>query len=187
MLWAFLVGFVALFGGCNKKPPVVTASNEQFNMFYKNNEHISPIGNIIADRQDPELLKRNYRYFESKYYASRKDYDDDQAHMLFLVKNSDVNQIKNVSVESIPQNNRDYIINIAEYEDYKDINRRKYLEIEHAVFVNDAKLAKQYRESKGDPIIHPYTYTDIASEKMRIVIGDEYIGWSSICETHDLC
>lgn len=187
MLWAFLIGSVALLVGCGKKTPVVTSSNEQFNALYKKDEHISPIGNIIADRQDPELLKKNYRYFESKYYAAKKNYNDDVDHMLFLVKNSDIKQIKNVAVESIPVNNQYYVINVAESGGYRDVNKRKYLEIEHAMFINDAKLAKQFREEKGDPIIHPYVYKEVASARKRIVMGDEYGQWSSVCEIHDVC
>ena len=183
MLWGVLISCVLILNGCNKKTPVITASNEHYNTHYKNQVHISPIGNVLADKQEPELLQRNYQYYSRSYEIAKNKYESDKQHMLFLVKNDNIVRIKNISVESVPHSNKEYIVDVAQATHHRDINKKAHLEIEYAMFLNDAKLAKKFKENNGDPIIHPYVYTDIAEDKRRTVIGDEYYSWESICQT----
>lgn len=186
----FLGGVIAiamLLASCNQKK-VITASNEHYNKLYKNQSHISPIKNVLAERQDAELLKKNYQHYAQGYIREKTRYEENQRYLLFLAKNSGINRVKNLSVESVPSSNKEYLIYVAERSNYRDINKKTYLEIEYNMFLNDAKLARHFRNRNGDPIIHPYIYAEVENDKKRIIIGDEYYSWSSICETHEeLC
>ena len=174
-----------ILSSCSKKETVVTASNERYNTLYKGQARLLPIGNVIVEKQDQELLQKNYEYYAKSYEIEKNKYDANQKHMLFLVKNDKINRIKNVMVETIPPANKEYLIAVAQMPNYRDINREPYLEIEYSMFINDAKLAKKFRESNGDPIIHPYVYQDVAMDKRRVVIGDEYYSWKNACDVDD--
>jgi hypothetical protein len=63
-------------------------------------------------------LRKNYEYYAQGYQGAKTKYDAEQKHMLFLVKNHQISQIKNVSVETLPVKNKEYIIDIAELLDH---------------------------------------------------------------------
>ncbi len=172
--------------GCSKKNNSSVANNAEFNKKYKNQEKISPIGNIVARRQNEDLLEKNYRYYAQKHDKEQDKYRKNREYMDFLAKN-DVNVIKDIEVETMPKENHRYIKQTKETNSLRELNRLAYTEIEYVMFINQALLEKQKYQENGDPIIHPYVYDKIPRNDRHIVMGDEYHKWNSWCEVNGVC
>ncbi len=96
-------------------------------------------------------------------------------------------KIKNITVETMPQENRQYITANAEKNSVREINKISHLEIEYVMFINAALMEEHKNQQFGDPIMHPLVYEKIHRTDRHIVMGDEYHQWHSWCEVNGVC
>lgn len=144
------------------------------------------MGNVISKMQESDLLEKNYQYYAMQYEKERQAYEQNRMYMKFLQKN-DVKKIKNITVETMPQENKPYLARNEENSSLREINKMAYLEIEYVMFINNAIAQEQREEKLGDPIVHPYVYEKTPRNDRHIVMGDEYHRWHSWCEVNGSC
>jgi hypothetical protein len=181
-----LVLLCAISISCSKKNNSSISNNTAFNQKYKHRQKISPMGNIISKMQSNDLIEKNYQHYAMQYNVEKSKYEKNRNYMQFLMKN-DVKKIKNITVETMPQENRRYITASSEKDTVRDINKIAHLEIEYIMFINAALLEEHKNEEFGDPIMHPLVYDKSHRNDRHIVMGDEYHQWHSWCEVNGVC
>ncbi len=73
---------------CSKKKNNSSiANNTAFNRRYKNQDRISPMGNIMSKMQNDNLLAKNHQHYVMKYDVEKSKYEKNRNYMQFLMKN----------------------------------------------------------------------------------------------------
>ena len=180
MLQKLAIVLVILAASCSKKPSYTSnANNTEFNQKYKNQSRTIPLQNLnYLDDKSP-FTQSGYQYYSQKITNFEEKYQENAEYFDFLSKN-DFSRMKNITVETLPRDNYEYI-KLARNGLSNELNKLNKVEIEYILFIKQATVAKASVEYHGDPIVHPFTYQEAKRSDRHIVMGDEYPRWDSAC------